>query len=60
MRERMAYADLIPGDILPVRGYLVVGYPHGGPLGRTWVPVDSKGGYMKILVPSEDMVSIIR
>jgi hypothetical protein len=60
-RETLAAADLIPGDILPVRGWHVTGYPYAGVLDRTALPVTTAGGLNMIAyVPSETPYSVIR
>lgn len=66
MTERMtvAVADLIPGDIIPVRGYTVEGYPHlSHHMGQgTYVEVTTAKGLPLGLfyADSERTVDIIR
>lgn len=65
-RETLAAADLIPGDVVTgpagqVRaGSVVTGYPFGGALGRTMLPVERDGLVITHLVESEMPVSVVR
>ena len=65
-RETLAAADLIPGDVVvshagPIRaGSEVTGYPYGGPLRQTMLPVLRDGLAITHLVESETQIEIIR
>lgn len=59
--QTLAAADLIPDDVIPVRGYTVTGYPYAGPMGLTALPVETRKGIPMILyVESETPYEVIR
>jgi hypothetical protein len=62
MRETVAVADLIPGDVVVADGKVVNGYPHGVKgLPGTLVPFDMHGLNMGVYYgDSETPISIIR
>ena len=59
-RETLAAADLIPGDVIVATGEVVDGYPYGGALGRTMLPVERDGIAITHLVDSEKQYEVVR
>lgn len=60
MRETLAAADLIPGDVIIRTGQEVIGYPHAGVLGRTALPLEKDGIQITPHIDSETPFEVLR